>query len=1147
MIKGHQWLTRVLLPLLAIPLVLLSLLLVLLGTAGGTQWLLKQSLDYLNSPQLSIHYADSDGAFFEGLSFTGLVIEMSEQKVVMQQLNLSWQPAALFDGVVQINHIYLQNLKVDLPENSEPSTQPLVIPDIQLPVQIVVQDFLLDGFYLPGDSENPLIEKVHLMAVAKLDGIALTLHEFKGMQAQADAVLSMSPIAPHAVNGRVNLQALIDEVGDIDLNVDLKGLALRPEIALTVNLPAAMSARAKLDLTELLPRFDVQLNSPGLQWPLQGDIDYQLDDLSMSVSGNASAYALTLNSAVHGRDMPSARLSLNGKGSDKKISLLPLKAEMLEGVIQATGEVVWLPDLRWDLVIVAEQINPGSYQADWSGLLDTRLKVSGVLQDDQPAVDVIIEELKGVLREFPVDAGGVLAFKQQALTTDDLQFRIGDNHVLINGSMQEQLAFSLDVDAANLSQLHPDFAGNINGKLQLTGTLQQPQWLAELQGNALVLAGRQIRQLTVDGDWKGRDGNMTMLASDVFIDGNRLNVLTLSVNGDLMQHQIDVSGEGLGQQLKLKLAGGYDGRLWQGQWLETQLDNEFVNLRQPEPAPLKVAADLFSMDKWCLQGNDESLCLQADWQGASNKIEAQGQLLKLDLARLQPLLGTGMDVKGLLSGDFEVSGSLEQPVATLNIVPTDGFFTFKDEDETLQIPYRSARVKLDYRNDRAVADLGFELAENGKASGHFEMDKGPARTLSGQLNAALPDLRLVQGFVPDLQDVSGNLDVTLNLEGKIEQPIITGVFLLEDGKANLPAGGLELSDLQLRAEADGNQYLTLNGRVNSGEGYLQISGDIDAGKVPAYIDLSLRGERFQVARLPNADVEVSPDLKLVGRETFDITGELLVPKAVIEIYELPPSVDSVSSDEVIVDKQAPAEGRGRPVNADVFLQLGEQVSFSGFGLKTGLKGMLEAEYDGKQSRLFGRIEMQDAAYKAYGQNLQVEIGRLLFAGAPDNPGVDLKASRLSIDKETTAYLAVSGRLSQPKIRVYSEPSLSEAEALAYLITGRNLSQADREAGNEISAAALSLGLNKTLPALNEMGERLGIDEISFDGGSDGYEDSSLKIGKYLNPDFYIGYSQGLFDAEGALLLNYKINEYLELESLSGAEESVDLYYRHEHD
>ena len=155
--------------------------------------------------------------------------------------------------------------------------------------------------------------------------------------------------------------------------------------------------------------------------------------------------------------------------------------------------------------------------------------------------------------------------------------------------------------------------------------------------------------------------------------------------------------------------------------------------------------------------------------------------------------------------------------------------------------------------------------------------------------------------------------------------------------------------------------------------------------------------------------------------------------------------------------------------------------------------------------------------------------------------------RESRDGQVKAFLAVSGPLSKPVSRVYSEPALPDAEALSYLLTGNGLDKAGKGEGADIASAALALGLSKGDPLLQELGDRFGLDELSLESGAGGVEESALVLGKYLNPDLYLGYSQGLFNPEGAVLLRLNLTEKLEVESRSGAEQSVDLFYRLEHD
>ncbi|MCP4286275.1 MAG: hypothetical protein GY792_17820 [Gammaproteobacteria bacterium] len=359
-----------------------------------------------------------------------------------------------------------------------------------------------------------------------------------------------------------------------------------------------------------------------------------------------------------------------------------------------------------------------------------------------------------------------------------------------------------------------------------------------------------------------------------------------------------------------------------------------------------------------------------------------------------------------------------------------------------------------------------------------------------------------------------------------------------------------MSDIELTVRGDGEKPLRVQGQVRSGEGLLSIDGSVDtAASGGPKIDLKVNGEKFQALKLPEAMVEVSPDLRLQGSGPYHLSGSLLIPKALIELKELPSGTVALSKDEVVVGEESAAirSSGTQNLTARVRIALGEAVKFKGFGLKTELTGAVDARVNSSETNVNGKIELRNGSYKSYGQDLEVERGRLLFAGPPGNPDVDLRAVRLSHDERVKAYLAVNGPLSKPRLRVYSEPAQPDAEALAYLLTGKGLSQAGHSEGVDIASAALSLGVLQGEPLLQQLSDRLGLDELRIETGEDALEDSSLILGEYLSPDLYLGYSQGLFNPVGAVLLRLKLSERLEVESRSGNEQSVDLFYRLEHD
>ena len=95
-------------------------------------------------------------------------------------------------------------------------------------------------------------------------------------------------------------------------------------------------------------------------------------------------------------------------------------------------------------------------------------------------------------------------------------------------------------------------------------------------------------------------------------------------------------------------------------------------------------------------------------------------------------------------------------------------------------------------------------------------------------------------------------------------------------------------------------------------------------------------------------------------------------------------------------------------------------------------------------------------YKAYGQDLTIQQGRLLFAGqAINDPQVNLIATR-TVDT-VTAKLIVSGSAQKPLLEVSSDPPMPQTQALSYLVTGKPINEVGSGEGDLVQSAARSLG------------------------------------------------------------------------------------------
>jgi translocation and assembly module TamB len=343
---------------------------------------------------------------------------------------------------------------------------------------------------------------------------------------------------------------------------------------------------------------------------------------------------------------------------------------------------------------------------------------------------------------------------------------------------------------------------------------------------------------------------------------------------------------------------------------------------------------------------------------------------------------------------------------------------------------------------------------------------------------------------------------------------------------------LKLTNGRLTVSAADTHQLRINGTVQSGKGSLAIEGiaGLDA-QTPTTI--TFKGSQFTAVDIPAAKVVISPDV-LVRRDTQGInaTGSVSMDSADVNLDKLPGNgVNKASSDIVIVDQpQQPANEGGMPINASIKVDLGQHAHLVGMGLDGRLSGVITVnERPGRATSGQGQVSV-DGTYKAYGQNLQIQHGLLLFASSPiSNPGLNIRALRsltpnATIDEGQQVGLLISGTAQRPILTVFSNPAMDQSDALSYLVTGKPISQVKGGEGSMVTAAAQALGSATGNLLAKSVGSKLGISDIGVSSSDALNGSSAFTVGKYLSPRLYLSYGIGLFEPGQVITLRYRLSK-----------------------
>ena len=222
---------------------------------------------------------------------------------------------------------------------------------------------------------------------------------------------------------------------------------------------------------------------------------------------------------------------------------------------------------------------------------------------------------------------------------------------------------------------------------------------------------------------------------------------------------------------------------------------------------------------------------------------------------------------------------------------------------------------------------------------------------------------------------------------------------------------------------------------------------------------------------------------------------------------------------------------------DLRVNLGQALRLRGRGLDTLLRGQLRVTTPGGRLAVNGVVRAEEGTYTAYGQNLRIDRGNLIFSGEVATPALDILALRADIDERVG--VVVSGSAVNPRVRLYSEPALDELDTLTYLVLGRAPEGLGRDDTALLQRAALALLAGESDGSSGFL-QRLGLDELSVSRGTaGGVNDTIVSLGKQISRRVYVGYEHALGGTGGSLQLIYRVANRITLRARTGAENAID--------
>jgi len=906
----------------------------------------------------------------------------------------------------------------------------------------------------------------------------------------------------------VKLNTLVQQELAGELNVML--VAAGSPDKLTVNTlsiegpPTSVYGVGVIDLATRA--VDIKGNWKEFRWPLTGEAELiRSSKADFSVKGTLDDYQLDANMALSGKDIPEGDWQISTRGSTEKLSGITLTGNVLDGRIDATGDVVFSPQPAWDLLLETKGINPGLQWPDHPGSVSATVKTTGRITDNGPDLIADIQNLSGNYRGQALAGGGMVKFADGKIAADGMTAKVGSATIDLDGAIGDQLDLSWKLDADQISNLLPGVKGDIGLQGKVTGSRDTPKLEFELAAKDVATGSLSAKSLKGSGivDLTGEtESKITISGESLIAAGYQWQDVKVDGGGTPEEHQLALSMTGDAPDIAVELKGGVKGEVWNGELGKLDLLQTPVgDWKLHEAVAIEASRDAFTTTILCLTNLPAVICADSKWD-TKNGVGSRLALESFNSELFSDLMPPDIAVDAPLSGtiDFTLKpGGKPNADAKFDIPEGKIQFTSKGDVITAILGESEAAILLE--DDRVTSTVDLALGEIGTVVAETVVtDLYGGQDLRGNIVSEIQDISLAGIGASQLRSIDGAFASELQLGGTVKAPQLVGELGLQGFAAEIPSLSLKLEDGNIKATSDGNGNLNIDGQIKSGDGELGISGFFNPES--GDLEVQVKGEEFRVANAKRQKAVISPDLKMaINGETISVTGELGIPSAFIKTGG-DSGVVVESPDVTIVEsaadkKEQEKEANDSRVALNIKVALGDDVRVKAGPFDGALAGGLTLEQTpGKVPSGSGAIEVVSGDFLVYGQKLTMERGRVLFAGGPlDNPALELDVAREAPLYEVKAGVKVRGTAQAPTFELQSEPQQTDANTISYILFGK----------------PVGTGVSYTL-------------------------------GKFITPDLYVSYGIGLFDRIQAFNMRYKVTDTVSLIGASSTVSSADVIY-----
>ncbi|AJQ95147.1 translocation/assembly module TamB domain-containing protein [Gynuella sunshinyii] len=815
--------------------------------------------------------------------------------------------------------------------------------------------------------------------------------------------------------------------------------------------------------------------------------------------------------------------------------------------VQGTGLLT--DDFQTQLKITSEELQPGIYNQQLSGTLQTQAQVE--LNYKQDLNWQTSGSVEGMIRQREFKSRWDIAGRGNQLTRLTEAWVNWGRAQAVAKQNDPDDGYSISIQAPKLEE----FAFGIAGDIKATTTLNYQDGLwqltADWNSGSLTYADLRLKQLngSAELDQKSRQLQLNLAYQSLSLANEPLGALSAALSGSFDSHRLVInqeSGDGHG----LIMDGSWNSikHHWSGnvRWAKFKFFEH--NWQTTSAVLIDYSPEKLSVSPHCWTYAQASACL-SEFQRTVIATDLQATLENFEVGNITEKLGQGWAMKGLLAGEISVHSKPDDISGKLALNLEQGTLILQSRGEDLVWPINNLSVTSGFNHDSISNRISFGVQNQALIVSESVIDLSQkTKTVDGTVNIMNLPMELAVPFLHPQDQISGQLNLNARFSGPMKEPEVKGQFKLTDGALLMVEYPIQIEHVELEGELNG-KTATWTGHFNhprqsssqqaTTEGTFTWDG-------PLKLETKIKAHRWPLKIQPYTDLSVSPDMDVIVTETtLGLYGTVKVDKGEITVNKLPDQAITPSDDVVYVgEDNKPATSQDLKANLHILTT--DTVKFSGYGLKGELTGDLVL-LDNYQAR--GQIDIEEGEFESFGIKLDLTEASLTFTNTIFEPNLHAVGSNTVTDKETgdkyNIGIEVSGTLENPSAEIFSDPYLPQDTALSYLILGRPLNSSSQEE-NQVSEAALALGIFGTRSYAKALAQNIGLEGFELESEGTGEETQVVATGQ-INDRLSITYGYNIYGSGSQIGFRYELAKRLFVEAARGYASALSLLYSFEYD